>query len=334
MKDERPNSAEETSTPATGAKGCCIPSATELSDHDWMADAKAVAPAPADIQAELRAKLLEIPGGFFEMGTRKGTYPADLDSPRVKVKVSPFLISATTVTNAEFARFVAASGYRTVAEVWGWTFVFHLMLDDATRWPETPPGLPWWRKVDGACWSAPTGPGTTWQDKPDHPAVHIAWYDALAYCQWAGLRLPTEAEWERAARGGLERKKFPWGNAMTPNGEFAMNTWQGDFPNYNTAEDGYLGTAPVTAFSPNGFGLYNCTGNVWEWVQDWFGSTRPNGPARDPQGPESGRARVQRGGSYLCHASYCDRYHVHSRTQNDPDTSIGNCGFRVAASKS
>lgn len=316
------------------AKTCCAPGSASPVQRDWMADANAVPVAPQSVQDELRARLVQIPGGFFDMGARKSTYPADLDAPRRKVRVSPFLISATTVRNTDYARFVEATGYRTVAEVWGWSFVFHLLLDDPARWPNSPPGLHWWRQVEGASWSAPTGPGSTWQNQPNHPAIHIAWYDAVAYCRWAGLRLPQEAEWERAARGGQERMKFPWGNAMMPEGQHAMNTWQGDFPRANTAEDGFLGTAPADAFAPNGYGLYNCTGNVWEWVQDWFGETRPSGPARDPLGPESGSGRVQRGGSYLCHDSYCDRYHVHSRTRNDPDTSTGNCGFRVAATHS
>lgn len=166
----------------------------------------------------------------------------------------------------------------------------------------------------------------------DHPAVHIAWYDALAYCRWAGLVLPSEAQWERAARGGLPRRKFPWGDALMPGGVHAMNTFQGEFPQRNSAEDGWIGTAPVRAFAPNGYGLFNMTGNVWEWVADRFAPLPPPGRmlACDPKGPASGLARVQRGGSYLCHVSYCDRYHVHSRSQNDPDSSTGNTGFRVA----
>jgi len=287
-----------------------------------------------ETQRALRERLAAIPGGVFQMGTRRSTYPDDLDSPRRKVKLSPFLISPTSVSNDDYAGFVRATGYRTVAEREGWSFVFHLLLgDEAGAFHESPPGLPWWRKVDGAFWAAPEGPESDVAARADHPVVHITWYDALAYTRWAGLRLPREAEWERAARGGLKQKKFPWGNALKPEGRFAMNTFQGDFPAVNTAEDGWVGTAPVTAFAPNGYGLYNMTGNVWEWVQDYYGPRPEAGmlPECDPSGPQRGQARIQRGGSYLCHVSYCDRYHVHSRTRNDPDSSTGNCGFRVAS---
>ena len=186
--------------------------------------------------------------------------------------------------------------------------------------------------MDGACWSAPEGPGSDVADRQDHPVVHICWYDALAYCTWAGLSLPTEAQWEYAARGGLAHRKFPWGNDLLPGGKHGMNIWQGRFPDENTADDGFIGTAPVTAFAPNGFGLYNTCGNVWEWTADRYAPHPVSGPfpLRDPVGPADVHARIQRGGSYLCHDSYCDRYHVHSRTRNDPDSATGNAGFRVA----
>ncbi|MEC7762086.1 MAG: formylglycine-generating enzyme family protein [Pseudomonadota bacterium] len=316
---------------------CCAPTDPDRvpeADRGWMEAALAIAPGPQSVRDALRARLIPLDGGFFDMGARKSTFPADLDSPRRKVKVSPFLISPVTVSNADFAAFVEATGYKTVAEDEGWSFVFHLLLADATRWPQHPPNIPWWRRVDGAYWAAPEGPGSDWRDRADHPAVHIAWYDALAYTRWAGLRLPREAEWEFAARGGLERQKFPWGNVMAPDGVERMNTWQGEFPVRNTAEDGWVGTAPVDAFAPNAFGLFNTTGNVWEWVADFAGPRAPETrrPLVDPRGPETGSGRVQRGGSYLCHVSYCDRYHVHSRTRNDADSSAGNAGFRVAAS--
>ncbi|MGY3670884.1 formylglycine-generating enzyme family protein (plasmid) [Marinovum sp. KMM 9989] len=318
---------------ATHAKACCGVSRSDGAPVDRYLQAALDVPlAPKAIQAELRARLTAIPGGIFEMGVRRSTFPADLDSPRRKVKIDPFQISPTAVSTADYAAFTSATGYRTIAEVEGWSFVFHLLLDAPERWPEHPPGLLWWRRVDGASWAAPEGPGSTWQDRPDHPATHIAWYDALAYATWAGLRLPWEAEWERAARGGLVNKKFPWGNKMVPDDGYAMNTWQGDFPHSNSADDGYVGTAPVLSFRPNGYGLYNMTGNVWEWVADRFGPRAAPSrlPEKNPHGPDTGTGRVQRGGSFLCHVSYCDRYHAHSRTRNDPDSATSNSGFRVA----
>jgi formylglycine-generating enzyme required for sulfatase activity len=316
------------------ALGCCITDAVEaaeLDDARFLAAAEAVRPGPTDIRHMLRSGFLEIPGGFFEMGTRNSRYADDLDSPRRRVHVSSFLISPTTVTNDAFAIFVQDTGYRTVAERLGWSFVFHLLLENLDAHSETPPGLHWWRRVDGACWSYPEGPGSDLSHRRDHPVVHVCWYDAIAYCRWAGQRLPTEAEWEKAARGGLNRCKFPWGNTFLRDGAHGMNTFQGRFPDEDTGEDGYVGTAPAISFAPNEFGLYNMTGNVWEWVQDRFGPL-PQGthrPPRDPRGPAEGYARVQRGGSFLCHVSYCDRYHVHSRTWNHPDSATSNIGFRT-----
>jgi formylglycine-generating enzyme required for sulfatase activity len=292
----------------------------------------AVPRASPAVQADLAAALLTLPGGFFDMGCRTSRFPQDFDAPRRKVRLSPFRISATACSNAEFARFADATGYRTVAEREGWSSVFHLALPDTQLYPRFPPGLPWWRRVEGAFWAAPEGPGSDLAGRMDHPVVHVAWFDALAYCTWAGLTLPTEAQWEYAARGGLVHRKFPWGDALHPGGAPAMNVWQGRFPDQNSAEDGFALTAPVRAYAPNGFGLYNCCGNVWEWVADWYAAAPPIGPSpwRDPKGPAQGTARIQRGGSYLCHDSYCDRYHVHSRTRNDPDSSTGHAGFRVA----
>ena len=317
------------------SKACCGATRTTLPDAKSEMAALGVRQADPEIRSELRAALTEIPGGFFDMGARSSRFPEDYDSPRRKVYVSSFLMSPTTVTNAEFGRFVKATGYRTVAEQEGWSFVFQLLLERQEEWPVAPPGLPWWRKVEGAAWHTPEGPGSDWRERSDHPVTHIAWNDAFAYCRWADLRLPTEAEWERSARGGLSRRKFPWGNQLHPGGHHAMNIWQGDFPDKNTADDGWVGTAPAQAYEPNGYGMFNMTGNVWEWVADYYNASStpaPSLPPRNPTGPRDGYARIQRGGSFLCHVSYCDRYHVHSRTRNDPDSSASNCGFRVAAS--
>ncbi|MCL4069375.1 formylglycine-generating enzyme family protein [Pseudomonas sp. GX19020] len=271
-------------------------------------------------------------GGFFDMGNAKPRYEADLDSPRRRVKIAPFQMSATVVTNRLFARFIAESGYRTTAEREGWSFVFHLFLSNPGAYLTHPAGTPWWRRVAGATWNHPEGPGSDIAGREDHPVTHVSWGDASAYAHFTGTRLPSEAEWEYAARGGLARMAFPWGNEMRPGGAFRHNTWQGVFPSENTGEDGFNGTAPALAFPPNGFGLYNMTGNVWEWVQDWFGPlpAAKYPPLSNRAGPDTGSHRVMRGGSHLCHASYCERYFVHSRSHNTPDSSTGHIGFRVA----
>nr|WP_204920231.1 formylglycine-generating enzyme family protein [Microlunatus panaciterrae] len=283
--------------------------------------------------------MVKIPAGEFWMGSESSdAFPADGEGPVRQVGISTFWIDKFPVTNAQFARFVAATDFRTEAERFGWSFVFAGLLgaEAAPRLIEgTVPGAPWWRGVRGATWQSPFGPGSDLAGLPDHPVVHVSWNDAVAYADWAGKRLPTEAEWEKAARGGLERASYPWGDELTPGGSHRANIWQGAFPSHNTAEDGYLGTAPVDAFPPNGYGVYGSSGNVWEWTGDWFSPTwhRHHRPETriDPRGPRYGRARVVRGGSYLCHRSYCNRYRVAARTQTTPDSSLGHTGFRLAA---
>ncbi|WP_031466335.1 formylglycine-generating enzyme family protein [Sciscionella sediminilitoris] len=289
---------------------CCPPS---------RASGAAEAETPAFPGGGSGGELVSLPGGTFLMGTEDTDgFPDDAEGPVREVSVAAFAIEPYCVTNARFAEFVDASGYRTEAERFGWSYVFARFLPGALRKESPrPEQTPWWCGVAGAYWRYPEGPGSELDGRWDHPVVHISWQDAQAYCAWAGRRLPTEAEWEYAARGGLSQARYPWGEELTPGGEHRCNIWQGKFPVRDTGEDGYRGTAPVDAFSPNGFGLYNTSGNVWEWCADWFDGS---------QG-----ARAMRGGSYLCHESYCNRYRVAARTANTPDSSSGNLGFRCAA---
>jgi formylglycine-generating enzyme required for sulfatase activity len=280
----------------------------------------------------MSAGLVELPAGTFTMGT-DGTYgyPDDGEGPAHAVSLSAFAVGPTAVTNDEFAAFAAATGHRTDAEAFGWSFVFAGLLPadfPATRAVST---APWWRQVEGADWAHPEGPASSLDGRGRHPVVHVSWDDATAYCGWVGTRLPREAEWEYAARGGLVEQRFPWGDQLLPGGEHRMNVFQGRFPEHDTAADGFAGTAPVGSFPPNGYGLHDVTGNVWEWTADWFDpGYYAASPPEDPPGPASGTHRVMRGGSYLCHASYCNRYRVDSRSANTPDSSTGNLGFRVA----
>ena len=271
-------------------------------------------------------------GGEFLMGTNDPVgYPQDGEGPVRRVRVNPFYIDICTVTNARFAEFVTATRYKTEAEKFGWSFVFHILVPPRAARTVTQAVLdaPWWWPVKGACWRHPGGPGTTITNRLDHPVVHVSWNDAAAYCAWAGKRLPTEAEWEFAGRGGLEQKRYPWGDELTPAGQHRCNIWQGQFPYQNTGEDGHIGTAPVGSFAPNGFGLYNMTGNVWEWCSDWFSPTyQMEGSLDNPTGPSVGSARSMKRGSYFCYFSYCNRYRVAARSANTPDSSTGNLGFR------
>jgi sulfatase modifying factor 1 len=272
--------------------------------------------APVAVGVARLDGMVELPGGTFRMGTDDPDgFPEDHEGPVREVSVEPFAIGAHCVTNGRFAEFVDATGYETDAERFGWSYVFAKFLPkelrrDSPRLERTP----WWCGVTGALWRRPEGPGSDLDGRWNHPVVHVSWHDAAAFCAWAGGRLPTETEWEYAARGGLDQARYPWGDELTPGGEHRCNIWQGRFPVHDAAEDGFSGTAPVDAFEPNGFGLYNVAGNVWEWCADWFDPAEQN--------------RAMRGGSYLCHESYCNRYRVAARTANTPDSSGGNLGFR------
>ena len=276
--------------------------------------------------------MILVEGGEFAMGNAGSyAYPDDGEGPVRRVRLGAFEIDRCAVSNADFASFVEETGHVSEAERYGWSFVFAGLLPDDFPPTRGVAHAPWWRQVEEADWRRPDGPQSDLEGRMDHPVVHVSWTDARAYCEWAGKRLPTEAEWERAARGGLEGKVFPWGDELEPGGEQRMNVWQGAFPRENTLADGFYGTCPVDAFPPNGLGLHNSTGNVWEWCSDWFS---PDVHTRDkrtnPQGPRRGTNRCMRGGSYLCHHSYCRRYRVAARSSMEPESTTGNTGFRCA----
>ena len=260
-------------------------------------------------------------------------YEADGERPVHSIDLEAFYCGEATVTNAQFSTFVKATGYTTDAEVAGSSAVFHLLFAGQ---PSDVVGVsdvaPWWLEVRDASWRHPIAPGSGEGWVANHPVVHVSWNDAVAYCQWAGQRLLTEAEWEFAARGGLDGSRYPWGDdLMSPSGRWRCNIWQGDFPERNDVDDGHLGTAPVKTFESNGFGLYQMAGNVWEWCQDWFSPTYyADSPSCGPRGPEEGDRRILRGGSFLCHDSYCNRYRVAARSAAGPDSSASNTGFRTA----
>jgi formylglycine-generating enzyme required for sulfatase activity len=279
--------------------------------------------------------MVPLPGGTFRMGTdTKDGFPLDGEGPIRSVTVDPFQMDRFPVTNAEFRRFVDATGYFTEAERFGWSFVFWSLIPSDRRDEligDTVAAAPWWCKVSGANWKTPEGPGSSIGNRLDHPVVHVSWNDSLSYAKWINKRLPTEAEWEYAARGGLDQKLYPWGNELTPDGKHMCNIWQGEFPNIDTAEDGYSGTSPVDAFPSNQYGLYSIAGNTWEWCADWFESGGHSEEiSLNPSGPLHGQTKTMKGGSFLCHRSYCNRYRVAARTSNTPDSSSSNIGFRCA----
>ena len=282
------------------------------------------------------------------------------ERPAHRVRVNGFWMDEHPVTNAEFRRFVEATGYVTTAE-------------KAPEWEEiekqVPPGTPrpdpsllvagslvfvpppgpvslgdlsaWWQWTPGAHWGDPEGQGSTSESRAAHPVVHVSWDDAIAYAKWAGKHLPTEAEWEFAARGGLEGKRFNWGDEPRPGGHHLANTFQGDFPHRQTAEDRFIRTSPVKSFPANGYGLYDMAGNVWQWTSDWYrGSTyaerasqglcdNPTGPSSSNDGESYAPRRVTKGGSFLCHESYCESYRPGARRGTAPDTGSSHVGFRL-----
>jgi len=305
---------------------CCVP---DRQRAEQLTQSRLASAQRSRVTSGSTSGMVKLDGGTFLMGTDYvHGFPKDGEGPIREVTLDPFFMDVYPVTNEQFQEFVEVTGYQTEAARFGWSFVFK---------KQVPPGLVdgtvqdlnWWCKVKGTDWQHPEGPGSEIYSRADYPVVHVTWNDAMAYCDWAGKRLPTEAEWEYAARGGLEQKLYPWGDELTPGGRHLCNIWQGQFPDVDLAEDGYSTVAPAPTFEPNGYGLFTITGNTWEWCGDWFHhkyhatATRSN-----PVGPIEGTARVLKGGSYLCHQSYCNRYRVAARTSNTPDSSTGNTSFR------
>jgi formylglycine-generating enzyme required for sulfatase activity len=285
---------------------------------------------------EIRRRWSSSIGGSFLMGSADKRFPDDGEGPVREVALRSFSIACHAVSNLQFGDFVRETGYTTDAERYGWSFVFDGLLDEERRQNALARSreTPWWVQVPHAYWAQPEGESSSILERLDHPVVHISWNDAKAYCFWSGTRLPTEAEWEMAARGGLERALYPWGNQLLVDGEHRCNIWQGSFPEKNTLDDGFLGTAPVHAFKPNDYGLHNVAGNVWEWCEDYFSPTYHSKTSSvDPINRDPSPNRSLRGGSFLCHESYCNRYRVSARSSNTPDSAASNIGFRVVQMK-
>lgn len=280
--------------------------------------------------------MIQIPQGTYRIGTDSlDGFEADREGPKLTIDHPTFLIDETTVTNQEFKTFVNATSYLTEAERFGWSFVFHYFLSEETKkCSQLIPNMSWWYAVKGADWAHPEGPDSDIVGRLDHPVVQVSRNDAIAYCLWANKRLPTECEWEIAAKGGTSYEKYPWGEDFLADGKYHCNIWQGVFPNDNTTADGFASTAPAKWYEPNAFGLYQPIGNVWEWCSN---------PARIELmtfQKESSQyfwenfqtiddeVYATRGGSFLCHQSYCKRYRIAARNGNTGMSAANNIGFR------
>ncbi|WP_460688679.1 formylglycine-generating enzyme family protein [Nesterenkonia suensis] len=306
-----------------GATASTSPAASDASSDGGALGVAVPGPGRVELKALAAAApselaLVGLDGGAFRMGSEDAlAYPQDGEGPVRTVEVAPLAISATTVTVAEFAAFVLATGHVTDAQRCGDSLVFagKLAPQVAERLPRVSEA-PWWCQVPGATWFAPEGPGSSARGREDHPVTHVSQRDATAYAAWLGARLPSEQEWEFAARGGLDQQPYPWGAVRDPDGVRRMNIFPGSFPD---DPGGPVGTVPVRSFEPNGYGLFNVTGNVWEWTAS------PRSAGSDEL--------VMRGGSYMCHESYCRRYRTSARSSATADTSLGHAGFRVALSR-
>lgn len=319
-------------------QACCMPTNVSVSvPSNGCAEIKTVDPVARSPHFGATDGMKKLDGGAFLMGTdRPEAWASDGEGPVREITLRPFYLDVCAVTNAQWEEFVGATNYVTEAENFGWSYVFHKHVAGKVRQASqgVAGGAEWWLGIEGANWRRPEGAGSNIRKRMDHPVVHVSWNDTQVYCAWAGKRLPTEAEWEYAARGGLVQKLYPWGDELTPKDkkgkpEHKCNIWQGKFPDFNSGADGHIGSAPAKSFAPNAWGFYNMSGNVWEWCHDWFSAT--HSPLHDnPQGPSGGTHKIIKGGSYLCHASYCNRYRVAARTANTPDSSTAHCGFRCA----
>jgi formylglycine-generating enzyme required for sulfatase activity len=277
-------------------------------------------------------RCVRLDGGRFMVGNDEQVLAMDGEGPSRQVRLAPFAIDPHAVTNAWFAEFVAATGYRTDAERIGWSAVFAGLLPAATaRTATASRTASWWQRIEGASWRQPEGPGSSIGERMNHPVVHVSWNDATAFAGWAGGRIPSEAEWEFAAASGIAGRRFPWGEREPNDTDFTpCNIWQGEFPTRNTVLDGHFGTAPVDSFAPNAFGLRHMVGNTWEWCADAFRVRSLTKPARQRNAAaERAGDRLMKGGSYLCHRSYCYRYRIAARSGVAPDTSTGHVGFRI-----
>lgn len=285
--------------------------------------------APLPTRGTARNTIL-VRGGRTFVGTHEPVIIVDGEGPERGITLGDFLMEAETVTNARFADFVAATGHVTEAERFGCSAVFAGLLQDKGLVTAGVSTTPWWARVDGASWKMPEGAISTINKRMDHPVTHVSWNDATAFAAWAGGRLPTEAEWEHAARGGNQRRRYPWGDAEPGDDEIFCNIWQGDFPHRNTAADGYYGTAPARSFAPTADGFYNLAGNVWEWTSDSFRvrSMSTRAKLRNEESRKNAD-KVLKGGSFLCHKSYCYRYRIPARMGLSPDSAASNVGFRV-----
>ncbi|KAG7494668.1 hypothetical protein JOB18_035374 [Solea senegalensis] len=299
----------------------------------YSRDSNEKLPDAEENEKRTQSQMVLISGGEFLMGTDNPGIPADGEGPQRLVHVDSFYMDIQEVTHRQFQSFVSATGYVTEAEKFGDSFVFEGILSETVKNQITQAvaAAPWWLPVKGANWRQPEGIDSNNADRLDHPVVHVSWADAVAYCSWANKRLPTEAEWEYACRSGLKDRLYPWGNKLNPKGQHYANLWQGDFPNHNTGEDGYVKTSPVMSFPANGFGLYDMVGNAWEWTADWWAVHHTTERQHNPTGPPSGKDRVKKGGSYMCHKSHCYRYRCAARSQNTPDSSASNLGFRCVS---